>query len=72
MRPAIEESVFLDSRRIATGRIVRLSFGTSVVSFFHFLQRLIQTVNRNNQGRIHGNSVADGWVGAVMQKPLAI
>ena len=24
------------------------------------------------QGRIHGNPVADGWAGAVMQKPLAI
>ena len=24
------------------------------------------------QGRIHGNTVADGWAGAVMQKPLAI
>ena len=23
------------------------------------------------QGRIHGNTVADGWAGAVMQKPLA-
>ena len=24
------------------------------------------------QGRIHGNPVADGWAGAVMQKPVAI
>ena len=24
------------------------------------------------QGRIHGNSVADGWAGAVMRNPLAI
>ena len=24
------------------------------------------------QGRKHGNSVADGWAGAVMQKPIAI
>ena len=24
------------------------------------------------QGRIHGRTVKDGWVGAVMQKPLAI
>ena len=24
------------------------------------------------QGRIHGNPVADGWAGAVMQKPLAV
>ena len=24
------------------------------------------------QGRIHGNPVADGWAGAVMQKPLGI
>ena len=24
------------------------------------------------QGQIHGKTVADGWAGAVMQKPLAI
>ena len=24
------------------------------------------------QDRIHGRTVADGWVGAIMQKPLAI
>ena len=24
------------------------------------------------QGRIHGNPVADGWVGAVMRKPQGI
>ena len=24
------------------------------------------------QGRIHGNPVAEGWAGAIMQKPLAI
>ena len=24
------------------------------------------------QGRIHGRTVADGWAGAVMQNPLAI
>ena len=28
--------------------------------------------NKNKQGRIHGNPVADGWAGAVMQKPLGI
>ena len=27
---------------------------------------------KEKQGRIHGNPVADGWAGAVMQKPLAI
>ena len=26
----------------------------------------------NKQGRIHENPVADGWAGAVMQKPLGI
>ena len=26
----------------------------------------------HKQGRIHGNPVADGWAGAVMQKPLGI
>ena len=31
-------------------------------------------VNRRilEQGRIHGNPVADGWAGAVMRKPLGI
>ena len=24
------------------------------------------------QGRIHGNTVADGWAGAVVRKPLVI
>ena len=28
--------------------------------------------NETQQGRILGNSVADGWAGAVMQEPLAI
>ena len=27
---------------------------------------------KKQRGRIHGNPVADGWAGAVMQKPLAI
>ena len=27
---------------------------------------------KKKQGRIHGNPVADGWAGAVMQKPLGI
>ena len=27
---------------------------------------------KSEQGRIHGNPVADGWAGAVMRKPLAI
>ena len=26
----------------------------------------------HKQGQIHGRTVADGWTGAVMQKPLAI
>ena len=25
---------------------------------------------RNKEGRIHGETVADSWAGAVMQKPL--
>ena len=29
-------------------------------------------VNQHQQGRIHGNPVADNWAGAVMQKPLGI
>ena len=28
--------------------------------------------DRAKQGRIHGKTVADGWAGAVMQKPLGI
>ena len=28
--------------------------------------------NSHEQGRIHGNPVADGWAGALMRKPLAI
>ena len=35
--------------------------------FSHFYQAIL-----GKQGRIHGNTVADGWAGAVMQKPLAI
>ena len=27
---------------------------------------------KEKQGQIHGNPVADGWAGVVMQKPLAI
>ena len=27
---------------------------------------------KEKQGRIHGTSVAEGWAGAVMQKPLGI
>ena len=30
------------------------------------------TEKEEEQGRIHGNTVADGLAGAVMQKPLAI
>ena len=36
------------------------------LSFLVIEQSLIK------QERIHGNTVADGWAGAVMQKPLAI
>ena len=28
--------------------------------------------HKRKQGRIHGNTVADGWAGAVVQKPLRI
>ena len=30
----------------------------------------VKMVSHLEQGRIHGNPVADGWAGAVMQKPL--
>ena len=32
----------------------------------------IRISNGEKQGRIHGNPVADGWTGAVMQKTLGI
>ena len=31
-----------------------------------------ENLERREQGRIHNNPVADGWAGAVMQKPLGI
>ena len=31
-----------------------------------------ESITDNEQGRIHGNPVADGWAGAIMQKPLGI
>ena len=31
-----------------------------------------QNLSKYKQGRIHGKTVANGWAGAVMQKPLAI
>ena len=41
--------------------------------FNHYgLYRKKDQVNKKEQGRIHGNPVADGWAGAVMRKPLAI
>ena len=32
----------------------------------------IEKGERKEQGRIHGNPVADGWAGAVMRKTLGI
>ena len=37
-----------------------------------FLYKKRQTMFFKEQGRIRGNPVADGWAGAVMQKPLGI
>ena len=31
-----------------------------------------RSTREREQGRIHGNPVADGWAGAVMPKPLKI
>ena len=31
-----------------------------------------KTKTKRQQGRIHGNPVADDWAGAVMRKPLGI
>ena len=37
---------------------------------------IVKTLKKNGkrkeQGRIHGNTVADGWAGAVVRKPLGI
>ena len=38
----------------------------------HQIHGIGDNQRRKQQGRIHGNTVADGWAGAVMQKPLAI
>ena len=35
-----------------------------------FLKKRMTQKEIQKQGRIHGNPVADGWAGAVMQKPL--
>ena len=42
-----------------------------------FLDEAASSVHREHEpkekrGRIHGNPVADGWAGAVMQEPIAI
>ena len=45
-------------------------------SLFSYQTTALESVTKTNaleqQGWIHGTSVADGWAGAVMQKPLAI
>ena len=38
----------------------------------HFLEQRNCRHCKKKQGRIHGNPVADGWAGAVMQKPFGI
>ena len=40
-----------------------------VIPIIHFKRNFISL---KKQGRIHGNTVADGWAGAVMRKPLGI
>ena len=42
-----------------------------LLPLLHFF-KISRLLNRKKQGRIHGRTVADGWAGAVMQKPLAI
>ena len=37
----------------------------------HFFFYIINIQNKFKQGRIHGNPVADSWVGAVIQKLIA-
>ena len=40
-----------------------------VIPIIHFKRNFISL---KKQGRIHGNTVADGWAGAVVRKPLGI
>ena len=40
-----------------------------VIPIIHFKRNFISL---KKQGRIHDNTVADGWAGAVVQKPLGI
>ena len=39
---------------------------------YHADSLRVSTISSLKQGRIHGNPVADGWAGAVMQKTLGI
>ena len=39
----------------------------------HRAQKVQRTeLDKEKQGRIHGNPVADDWAGAVMRKPIVI
>ena len=49
---------------------VSLLIAIMEVCFFPIVNRNVQ--QQPQQGRIHGNPVADGWAGAVMLKLLAI
>ena len=42
------------------------------LKLYHLRPLLNQWKHFKEQGRIHGNPVADGWAGAVMQKSLGI
>ena len=48
-----------DSKSLPFFAVVEILFSTSPTSI-------------QKQGRIHGNTVADGWAGAVVRKPLGI
>ena len=57
-----------------TATPVACRWAGAVFELLKHLGRSGEAKDRKNkkQGRIHGRTVADGWAGAVMQKPLAI
>ena len=48
------------------GRVLTRAAGVPLNDLLH------SRGGNDKQGGIHGNPVADGWAGAVMQKPLGI
>ena len=44
----------------------------SIMPIIYYMLRSSARESRGKQGRIHGSPVAEGWTGAVMQKPIGI